>query len=468
MGKEKQISLSAKDKAFREKALKGNLWNILFVVCTPLALYQSLNQIFKILDSMMASHISAESVSAVAYLSQINLMLSAIGGGLAIGSSLKVSEAFGLGDYNLVKKRVNALYGLCGLLGIGVIIFILPFTTQFLRIANTPEELITIGRSYFMVELMGMVIGFFNNIYIAVERARGNSKRILKLNIVSILTKLTLTAFFVYVLESGITMIAVATVISNLIIFTASIINIYGKNDAFGVRISSIELKSELLLPMLRLSFPVMVEKVAFALGKVVINSMSNVYGVLTVGALGISNNIGGMTTNPQNGVQEGGAAIISQNLGANQPQRALDTFKRVLVINIVIGCVGMVTSLIFLEPISNIFAGDNVDFRSLIYEIYYYEAFGAIPLGINSAVMSLLYGFAKTKFTLMINFSRVFIFRIPVLLFLQRFTNLGSKSVGIVMLVSNVLVGIMAIIVASIVIKEVCKENNIQFIKKD
>ena len=49
---------------------KKACWKVVFYVCTPLALYQSLNQIFKIFDSMMASHIGASSVSAVADLSR--------------------------------------------------------------------------------------------------------------------------------------------------------------------------------------------------------------------------------------------------------------------------------------------------------------------------------------------------------------------------------------------------------------
>ena len=82
---------------------------------------------------------------------------------------------------------------------------------------------------------------------------------------------------------------------------------------------------------MLNLSFPVIVEKVAFALGKTVVNSMSKEYGSVTVGALGISNNINGITTQCQNGFQDGGASIISQNIGAGNLKRALDTFWRLL-----------------------------------------------------------------------------------------------------------------------------------------
>jgi len=52
------------------------------------------------------------------------------------------------------------------------------------------------------------------------------------------------------------------------------------------------------------------------------------------------------------------------------------------------------------------------------------------------------------TKITMLINFARLFVFRVPVLLFLQTFTNLGSESVGIVMMISHVGVGVLSAII--------------------
>ncbi|PHV71409.1 MATE family efflux transporter [Sporanaerobium hydrogeniformans] len=447
-----EANLSQKDQQFRVFALTGNMWRVLLHVCMPLALYQSLNQLFKILDTMMAASINAEAVSAVAYLSQINLTLSAIGGGLAVGASLKISEAYGAGNYALVKARVSSLFGLCGLLSV-IILLLLPFTPSFLAFAKTPPELIAIGTSYFIVELISMVISFFNNVYIAIERARGNSKRILYLNFLAILFKLALTAYFVYFLNTGITMIAVATVLSQLLILIAALVNLREKNNAFSFSFKEITFKGPVTWPMLTLSFPVIVEKVAFSLGKVVVNSMSSHYGTLTVGALGISNNLGGITTNPQNGFQEGAAAVISQNLGAGQPKRALEAFWKLLVLNILLGIIGQFLTLNFLAPLSMLFAGSDSEFAYLIAKIYRYEALGCIPLGINAAVMALLYGFGYTKLTLLINFCRVFIFRIPVLWYLQNYTLLGSESVGVVMMISNILTGAFALVIALLVI---------------
>lgn len=457
-----KANLSKKDERFRKFALNDNMWKVVLYVGTPLALYQSLNQLFKIFDSMMAAHISANSVSAVAYLSQINLMLSALGGGLAIGSSLKISEAYGAGDYELVKKRVSTLFAMCALLGLPILLILLPLAPGFLRFAKTPESFISEGVLYFRLELIGMVLNFFNNVYIAIERARGNSQRILRLNIGVIAVKLSLTALFVYVLNSGISMISTATIISQLFLLAAAVINLNQKDNAFGFSFHSISLKLSVTKPMIFLSIPVIIEKMAFSFGKVIINSMSTIYSALTVGALGISNNIGGITTMPQNGFQEGGSAIISQSIGAKKPERALRAFGCILVINILIGAVLMSCSLFFLDQISALFAGSDKDFGRMIASIYRFEAYGAIPLGINASVLALLYGFGKTKLTLTINFFRVFVFRIPVLWFLQNFTDLGSASVGLVMAISNTATGLFSLTIGLIEIFRICREYEI------
>lgn len=449
-------TLSKKDTKFRDFALTGNLWSVVLYVCTPLALYQSLNQLFKIFDSMMAAHISASSVSAVAYLSQLNLMLSALGSGLAIGASITISAAYGAGDYLLVKKRVSTLFALCFLLGSGLLLLLVPFAPQFLRLARTPERFIEEGTQYFILELFALVISFFNNIYIAVERARGNSRRILFLNFGVILVKLSLTALFIYGFHGNINSIAIATILSQSILLIAAVIHMSKKGNAFSFSLSHISFDRGTALPMLTLSFPVVIEKMAFSMGKTMINSMSTIYSDLTVGALGISNNIGGITTCPQNGFQEGGSAIISQNLGAGKPERALKAFQCILVFNILIGILLMSLSLLFVKQITGLFSGSDTVFQDMIISIYTMEALGAVPLGIHSATMGLLYGFGKTRITLILNFSRVFIFRIPVLWFLQHFTSFGSSSVGIVMAVSNIATGIAAGLVAIYQVKKI------------
>lgn len=456
--------LSEKDRKFREFALNGNLWKVIFYVCIPLAAFQLFQHMFNILDTMMASHVSAIAVSAVAYLSQIQSMIAAIGTGLAVGSTLKISEAYGAGDYEMVKRRLSTLILICAMLGT-IVLLLVPFTPQFLRVMGTPEVFIQVGTKYFIITIFSTILSFFNNVYIAIERSRGNSKRILRLNMGVIILKLSITAYFIYILHADITMIAVASVISQAFLFVMAIKNLMLGNDAFTFNIHFLDFRKKVVLPMLQLSYPVIAEKIAFAMGKTVINSMSKNYGSTTVGALGISNNINGTCTQMQNGFQDGGASIISQNRGAGQIDRALETFKKLVIINGLIGLVMYILLNTFIEPITYVFAnsaeGFNAEFQQTIIHVFRYDSLGGcIPLGINCAVMALLFGFGKTKLTLLCNFSRVFIFRIPVLWALQNFTTLGSESVGIVMGVSNFLTAALSCTVAAFVIRDIKKQQ--------
>ena len=451
---ENKVKLNKRDERYLNMSLNDNMWKVILYIGTPLAMYQMLSQIFAILDTMMAAHISKESVSAVAYLSQVNHILSAVGGGLAVGAGIKISHAFGQGDFDLVKKRVSSLYILCLSVGVLMLAGILPFTGQFLRLAGTPEGLIAVGTSYFIVQLLTMVITFLNNVYIAVERARGNAKLIFKLNLMVILTKLSLTAFFVYILNSGLVMIAVASLISQFILLVIAVYNSLKGDSAFGFSLSSVSKERRVIGPMIQNSVPVIAEKALFAFGKTIVNAMCTLYGDLMVGAMGVSNNLGGFTTMPQNGYQEGCASIISQNFGARKYERVLKAFYVTMLINIFLGAVISGFEIWQMDFFASLFDSGSLEFHEMIKLVYRYEALGAVLLGINSAVMALLYGLGRTKLTLIVNIARVFVFRIPVFWFLQNFTSFGEASVGIVMMVSNISVTVMSSLVAFLVIR--------------
>lgn len=457
-------TLTREDERFLKKSLNGPVWKVILSIGTPLALYEGLSMLFAILDTMMAAHISKESVSAVAYLTQINGILSSVGGGLAVGASILISHAYGSGDYPLVRRMVSSLYVLCLAVGLAMLALILPFTGQFLRLAGTPDSLITIGSQYFVVQMFVMVVTFLNNVYIAVERARGNAKLIFRLNLMTIFVKLSLTAYFVYVIHSGLVMIALASLASQCALLAVAVRNSVFCESAFSFSAKAVTFRREITLPMLERSVPVMAEKALFSFGKTIVNAMCTFYGDVMVGAMGISNNLGGITTNPQFGYQEGAQAIISQNLGAGKRKRVLEAFYATLVIEVILSTVISGLELWQLDWLAGLFDSGSSEFHRMIMTVYRYEALGAVPLGINSAVMALLYGLGKTKLTLLLNVSRVFVFRIPLFWFLQHCTTIGEASVGIVMMASNISITVMAVVIGVIVIHKFKTESGFAF----
>lgn len=452
--------VSKRDESFREYALTGPVWRVLLAVCLPLALYQALQSIFGILDTLMASHISADSVSAVAVLNQIKSMISAVGGGLSMGGCIKISESYGKGDYDAVRRQVSTLYAITVAVGMVIIGLLIPFARPFLLLLRTPKELIDTGIGYFRVEILTLVVIFFNNVYIATEKARGNSKKILTLNLAVILTKLSLTALFVYVLDRGVMMIAVATLCGQLVLLAYALTTMPRDEGAFRFSFQSIHLKGSTVGPMLNLSYPVAAEKMLFQAGKVTVNAMAGWYGKLTAGALGISNNIGGLTTGWQSGVQDGAAPLISQNRGAGKYRRTLKLYACLMVVNVAIGLIGLALVSQTLPWLAQVFAQSKNEFdpvfRDMIVDIHRFEMLGYVTLGMHASTMALLLGYGYTKLTMTLNIMRVFVFRVPVLWCLQRFTQLGPEAVGVTMMVSNISVGVCAVLFAIPVIRDI------------
>ena len=190
---------------------------------------------------------------------------------------------------------------------------------------------------------------------------------------------------------------------------------------------------------------------------------MSGEYGPTTVGALGISNNIGGLTTSWHMGFTNGASPLISQNRGAGKYRRTLQIYFRLLVIDVIIGVVGILLVSNTLPWLAEVFAKskDNYDpaFRDMIVSIHQWEMLGYITLGINSATLALLLGYGYTKLTLLLNVVRVFAYRVPVLWAFQQFTNVGVEAVGMTMMISNVCVGVTAIAVAIPIVLKVRKK---------
>lgn len=448
------------DEDFRQYALNGPPTAVLLSTCMPLALFQALQSVFKLLDSLLASHISADAVSAVACLSQITLMITALGTGLAVGGCIRISEAYGRGDYETVRSRVATVYAVATAVSVVVAAVLVPFAEPFLRLLGTPEALIRAGAGYFRVEILTLVVNFFNTVYLAIERSRGHAQKIMWLNLVIVAVKLSLSALFVYGLQGDVTMLAAASMIGQCLLLGYALWSMHADDGAFRFQFGSIRLKKDTLGPILNLSYPVTAEKMLFAAGKVIVNAMSGQYGELTVGALGVSNNIGGLTTSWHTGLTDGAAPLISQNRGAGKYRRTLQLYFRLLVLDVAIGAVGLLLVSRTLPWIAEVFASsqNNFDpeFRDMIVSIHSWEMLGYITLGINSATIALLLGYGRSRLTMLLNVARVFLYRVPVLWALQHYTTMGAEAAGVTMMVSNVCTGLSAIVVAIPVVRRI------------
>lgn len=445
------LSMDAKSQKRRELILSGNLLQGILTVCVPMAVFQLIQQFFRVFDLSITAHLGKDAVTAVSFFSQLSNMFQMIGGGFAMGAGIVIAGVYGAGDYRRVKEALNTAVAMALIGGAVISAALLAFAPLVLRAVNTPPELAQIGIHYYRCEMASLAVVWFNNVYIAVEKARGNGDSILWLNLILAAVKLALSAWFILVLRCDIVMISVSTLCANLVVAAIGVWRLRAPGAVFGLSLRYVRLRRRQMGAMMHLSLPVMGEKVAFSAGKVLVNAIGVAYGTQVVGALGISNTISSLTTMPPSSIGDGGAAIIRQNLGAGNKARALRAFCCILWINLALGAAGVLLTIAFIDPLVLSFAKGDAAFAVLVKQIFMREMLSNEFLALNAAVLSLLYGLGYTRVSFAINFSRLFVFRLPLLLALQHWTALdGGTVMGTVMMVSNALTGLSAAAVAA------------------
>ena len=430
------------EKEFREYSLSGNQYKLIIQVGMPLAIFALFNSLFSMLDTIMASHIGTLDVSTVAYMNQLRSILNALGSGLITGSMILINRAYGAGENERASYFMNTLIRLLIMLSL-IFFLMIPLTPALLAVIGTPEEFIEEGTPYFQVMLLSVVMNFINLIYINIEKARGNTRRIMIVNMATMLIKLSLTALFIYVMEKGIVHIALATLITYSLFALYSIPHLFDRSSIFCIKPALVlHGRRGYARSMIGISYPVAVEDSAFSLGKVVVNSLAASYGADMVGALGISNNICGIATSFENGFSDASSAIVSQNYGAGKLDRVVKSYKANIVITLTACLIAMTVIYTLDDFLIPVFAtsrsGLDETFRNTISRVFVYDSISCIGIAVNGAGMDFLLGLGKTRITLLLNFVKIFVLRIPVLFILQRFISDGATALGIMMMISN------------------------------
>ena len=130
------------------------------------------------------------------------------------------------------------------------------------------------------------------------------------------------------------------------------------------------------------------------------------------------------------------------------------------MTIDVAIGLIGWICIWETLPWLAEIFAHSKNQFDpvfcDMIVQIHKYEMMGYVTLGINSAVNALLLGYGYAKLAMILNIARVFVFRVPVLWALQKFSEMGAEATGVTMMVSNVATGIASLLVMFPVLRKI------------
>ena len=407
----------------RRMILSDNLWKTTFLIIAPLAVYQLFNSLYSLIDAAICAQISTSAQTNVVAINQIKSTISAFGGGLAAGGAVLVSRFYGAGQVKDARYSSSNMFFMSLILSAILALIFIPLTYPILSMCAVPDAANGEVQAYFALQLLELVFVSLNSVFIGLEKAKGNSKIIMLLNLMVLIVKISLTCLFVFGIDlRNIIMVEVATIIAQASLTTIALFIMFGKNNILRLSMKMILPKKKYVMPILQLSIPIFLGKFVMSLGKVVVNAMCGHYwnsytsdaiiGSLIVGTLGVSNNMCGLITSPTNSFEEGESTIVSQNLGNRNMKRAIKAFFVTLISVTGVSLLGYILMrFVFINELTELFSSPDANaeiYKSMVKEIFVWDSLSIIALGIAAAVLGLLYGFGQTKLSTILNLSRI------------------------------------------------------------
>ena len=295
------------------------------------------------------------------------------------------------------------------------------------------------GRIYLQIVVLDMPLLYTINIFSAINQAQGDTVRPMLLNLLGILINMVLDPLLMVVLDLSIAGAALATLSAKLPSALIAFYSLNQKDKLVHLDLKHIHFEKDKMKSILRVGLPTAIGGSTMQFGFLLMSKNVYKYGTQAMAAYGIGNKVNGLITLPSNGIGSAVATIVGQNVGANQYDRARQGYRlsqRISVVFLFVG--GLILSR---APISGAIVGifsDDAQVVAMAADFLSIMAFWCWSNAFYNVTQGLFQGSGHTMITMIVDASRIWIFRLLTLWVCANVLNMGVASVWYAVVISN------------------------------
>lgn len=319
---------------------QGKPLGLLLGMALPLLAGSVFQQLYSVADaSIVGRGIGVDAFAAVGVCTWFGFLFQSIVQGMAEGFSIPVSQSFGAGEQDKLRKNIGNAAVLTLVLGLAIMIAALVLIRPVMTMMNTPEDIYGLSMRYLTIIACGLPIVMLYNLLAGVLRALGNSRSPLIAMLLSSAVNIILDVILVLGMGMGIECAAATTVAAQI---CSCIYCLFCLR-----RIEAVRLNRKDFVPdwnrckgLIGIGLPMSVQNAAIAIGGMVVQSIVNPLGVAFIAGYTAVMKLMGIIE--MAGYSFGHAMTVynGQNLGAQK----LDRVRHGTLVGVLIG---QVTSVI-------------------------------------------------------------------------------------------------------------------------
>lgn len=307
--------------------LEGPILKSLLALAVPIVVANILQAAYQLIDAFWVGRLGGAAVAAVSVSTPVMFLTIALGAGLAVAGSTLIAQYFGAKNQDMVDHV--AAQTLLMIVFVSIVLGGLGFIAApgLLRLMGVAPDVYIGALGFMRVSFVGLVFNFFFFMFQSVMRGVGEAKLPVYIVLGTVILNAALDPLFIFgygpLPRAGVMGAAIATVgTQSLAAVVGLLVLLRGKHGIHLVWRDFVPDPTYIKRAFF-LGFPSSIEQSARALALTVLTFLIATFGTLAVASYGVGSTILQVVMIPAMGLAMAVAALVGQNIGAGNVERA-------------------------------------------------------------------------------------------------------------------------------------------------
>ncbi len=393
----------------------GTPWKSIAVFSVPMVIGNIAQQLYSTVDIIIVGkYVGDDAITAVgSALPLLNLLL-ALFIGISAGVGIMVSQYFGAKSREDLSKTIGTCITLTAIVSIFMMVIAPPFMTDFLKLLNTPSDVISESRAYLVISLYGIAGMAYYNILSGILRGMGDSFSALIYLLIAAVINVVLDIWFVAGLGMGVGGVALATVIAQGISAVLCLFKLIRMRQVFDLRVNELKMSKFHVKKIVALGLPSGITQAIMSSAMIIVQALTNSFGKQFIAANNIVMRVDGFAMMPNFSFGTAMTTYAGQNVGARKLERVSTGAKQGTIM--AVGCSATITMiiLVFGKYIMRLFTNTEALVNQSVYMMRIL-AVGYIAMAVTQSLSGVMRGAGDTMTPMWISLITTVFIRVPL-----------------------------------------------------
>ncbi len=419
-----------------------NLYKSFVILALPIFGANFLRALNDLVDTYFIGQI-ADSVAAQAGISiswpVLNVLL-AFQVGFSVAGVAIISQLLGSGQKERARDNAGLLLSVAVIMGVLVNVILWFLGPVILEWMGAEGATLASAVDYLRIRSFEMIPLFVFGAFQAIRQSQGDTTTPVILSVIAILINVIFTALFVRVYDMGAYGAGLATMMGQVVIMPPALAILFSSKQSLYLKRRHLRIEVQPFQVMLRIATPSAGSQALSSLGFLVLQAVILSYGDEVAAAFSNGNKVSNMLLMPVTALGSVLAAYVGQNIGAGNGGRARKAVKVCRNIALGISVVGCIALMPLRGLIVDLLTNDATT-RELAREYVFWVLITQPLMALFQNYLSTFNGSGNTRFSFIMATARLWVIRLPMILLMHKFTDLGASGIWYAMVLSNLII---------------------------